>query len=89
MGDLKYINRICRTLPGQPCNLAYLTFFPAMEIGGFPASEFAVAETLGFSCFGFLASLFPRLLLLLAMVFPSKIAVIRCRDGRVMTAVIH
>jgi hypothetical protein len=49
---------------------SYFTFLPAIEIAGFPALEFAVAETFGFSRFGFLASLllfFPS-----AMVCPSK-----------------
>ena len=39
-------------------------------MAGFPALEFAVAETFGFSCFGFFASLL--LFLPLAMVCPSK-----------------
>ncbi|SDW77002.1 hypothetical protein SAMN04488001_1759 [Litoreibacter albidus] len=50
--------------------LSYFTFLPAIEIAGFPALEFAVAETFGFSCFGFLASLL--LFLPLAIVCPSK-----------------
>lgn len=49
---------------------SYFTFLPAIEIAGFPALEFAVAETFGFSCFGFLASLL--LFFPLAMVCPSK-----------------
>ena len=48
---------------------SYFTFFPPIANAGFPASELAVAETFAFSCFGFLASLFPRLLPL-AMMFP-------------------
>ena len=35
-----------------------------MAKAGFPSKELAVAETFGFSCLGFLASLLPRLLLL-------------------------
>lgn len=50
--------------------LAYFTFLPAIEIAGFPELEFAVAETFGFSCFGFFASLL--LFLPLAMVCPFK-----------------
>lgn len=49
----------------------YFTFFPATDITGFPATEFAVAWILGFSFFGFFASLFPRLLPL-DMIFPSN-----------------
>ena len=48
----------------------YFTFLPAIEIAGFPALELAVAETFGFSCFGFFASLL--LFLPLAMVCPSR-----------------
>ena len=40
----------------------YLAFFPALMFSGFPALEFDVAKTLGFSFFGFFASLLPRLL---------------------------
>ncbi|WP_209426370.1 hypothetical protein [Pararhodobacter sp. SW119] len=40
---------------------AYFFFSPS-DIG-FTAPELAVARTFGFSCFGFFASLFPRLLL--------------------------
>jgi hypothetical protein len=40
---------------------AYLPFF-SPSVTGFAAPELAVANTLGFSCFGFFASLFPRLL---------------------------
>jgi len=43
---------------------------PAIDIGVFPALEFAVAETFGFSCFGFFASLL--LFLPLAIACPSK-----------------
>ena len=51
----------------------YFTFLPLISRGGFPARELAVAETFGFSCLGFLASLLPRLLLLpLAMRGPFK-----------------
>jgi len=50
----------------------YFVFFPPIDKAGLPAREFAVAETFGFSCLGFLASLLPRLLLPLAMVCPSK-----------------
>lgn len=39
----------------------YLPFFSPSETG-FAAPELAVARTFGFSCFGFFASLFPRLL---------------------------
>ena len=39
----------------------YLPFFSPSETG-FTAPELAVAKTLGFSCFGFFTSLFPRLL---------------------------
>ena len=49
----------------------YFTFLPATEIAGFPALEFAVAETFGFSCFGFLISLL--LFLPLAMVCTSAV----------------
>ena len=41
---------------------AYFFFFSPSETG-FAAPELAVAKVLGFSCFGFLISLFPRLLL--------------------------
>jgi hypothetical protein len=47
-----------------------LTFFPAIATAGFPAKEFAVAKTFGFSCLGFLVSLL--LFLPLAIVCPSK-----------------
>lgn len=50
----------------------YFAFLPPIDSAGFPASEFEVAKTFGFSCFGFLASLFPRLLFPLPMVCPSK-----------------
>ena len=40
---------------------AYLPFFSLSEID-FDAPELAVARTLGFTCFGFLASLLPRCL---------------------------
>jgi hypothetical protein len=50
----------------------YLTFFPEIDSAGFPARGLAAAEALGFSCFGFLASLLPRMLLPLAMVGPSN-----------------
>ena len=39
----------------------YLPFFSPSE-SGFARPELAVAKTLGFSCFGFFTSLFPRLL---------------------------
>ncbi len=48
----------------------YLTFLPATFIPDFPAFEPAVAETFGLTCFGFLASLLPRLLLPLDIGFP-------------------
>ena len=43
-------------------------FFLAVASIGFAASEFAVADTFAFSFFGFLDSLFPRLLLPLPIV---------------------
>lgn len=42
--------------------LIYLIFFPATIIGDFPEFELAVADTFGLTCFGFFASLLPRLL---------------------------
>ena len=54
-------------------SLFYFTFFPPIASAGFPARELAVAETFGFSCFGFLASLLPRLLLPFDIVCPSKV----------------
>jgi len=36
--------------------MLYFTFLPATDIAGLPVSEFAVAETFAFSCFGFLTS---------------------------------
>lgn len=50
--------------------VAYLTFLPATTIDAFPAFESAVAEIFGLTCFGFLASLLPRLLLPLDIGFP-------------------
>ncbi|MGI3213346.1 hypothetical protein ACROSR_19870 [Roseovarius tibetensis] len=44
-----------------PIYLTLLAFFAPSETG-FSAPELAVAKVLGFSCFGFLTSLFPRLL---------------------------
>lgn len=41
---------------GRRFNRPYFTFFPAIDSAGFPACEFAVAKTFGFSCFGFLVS---------------------------------
>ena len=40
---------------------SYFSFFPPISNAGLPATELAVAETFGFACFGFLASLLPRL----------------------------
>ena len=48
----------------------YLTFLPDPILSGFPAFESAVPETFGLTCLGFLASLFPRLLLPLDICFP-------------------
>jgi hypothetical protein len=45
----------------------YLIFLPAIATAGFAASKFAVAGSLALTCFGFLTSLFPRLLLPLAI----------------------
>lgn len=60
----------------------YFAFFPPTDGAGLPASEFAVAETFGFSLFGFLASLFPRFLPL-AIVCPSNVQ----RSGAGLTRV--
>ena len=57
--------------------LAYLPFFSPSDTG-FTAPELAVASTLGFSCFGFFASLFPRLLL----PFPITTSKIELPDRR-------
>ncbi|MFW2541429.1 hypothetical protein ACN2XU_02220 [Primorskyibacter sp. 2E107] len=56
--------------------LTYLRFFSPSETG-FTAPEFAVARVLGFSCFGFFASLFPRLLL----PFPIMTSQVKNRSG--------
>jgi len=56
----------------RPGSLLYFTFFPPIDSSGLPARELAVAETFGFSCFGFLASLLPRLLLPFDIVCPFK-----------------
>lgn len=50
---------------------SYFTFLPEIEIVGFPAREFAVAETFVFSCFGFLVSFL--LFLPLAIVCPYNV----------------
>lgn len=62
-----FVPQDCTGTVGQS---GYFTFLPAIETVGFPAMEFAVAETFGFSCFGFFASLL--LFLPLAIVYPSK-----------------
>jgi hypothetical protein len=51
-----------------PFQWSYFTFLPEIDSAGFPACEFAVAETFGFSCFGFLVSFL--LFLPLAIVCP-------------------
>jgi hypothetical protein len=51
--------------------MAYFIFLPAIESAGLPSLEFDVAETFGFSCLGFLASLLP--FLPLAIFSPSKL----------------
>ena len=57
----------------NPKRYDYFIFFPPIASAGLPSRELAVAETFGFSCLGFLASLLPRLLLLpLAMIGPFK-----------------
>jgi hypothetical protein len=43
--------------------IVYLTFLLTPILSGFEALELAVAETFGLTCFGFFASLLPRLLL--------------------------
>jgi hypothetical protein len=48
--------------------MAYFTFLFAIDTAGFPVREFAVAETFGFSCFGFLVSFL--LFLPLVMICP-------------------
>ncbi|WP_205388956.1 hypothetical protein [Sulfitobacter sp. JL08] len=53
---------------------SYVSFFPPISSAGLPARELAVALTLGFSCFGFLASLLPRLPPLpFVIVFPFSV----------------
>lgn len=64
------IARQPRRIAPETSGSGYFTFLPAIETVGFPAMEFAVAETFGFSCFGFFASLL--LFLPLAIVCPSK-----------------
>lgn len=44
--------------PPKRMKSAYLVFLPPI-FSGLPRLEFAVARTLGFSCFGFLASRLP------------------------------
>lgn len=57
------IGRKKRATPGQQRSghawVGYLTFLPAMVVPSFPCPEFAVANTLGVSFFGFLVSLLP------------------------------
>ena len=75
MGGLEQVSDVVRarvrnsaklnTSDGRnPIRFGYFTFLPPIASAGFPSSELAVAETFGFSCLGFLASLLPRLLLL-------------------------
>lgn len=50
----------------------YLPFFLEPIFSGFAAFESAVAETFGLTCFGFFASLLPRLLSFLDIRFPFQ-----------------
>ena len=60
-------------------------FFPPIESAGFPASEFAVAETFTFSFFGFLVSFL--LFLPLAILCPFKMQRINTRMVLLATVV--
>jgi hypothetical protein len=60
-------------------------FFLAVGIIGFAASEFAVADIFTFSFFGFLDSLFPRLLLPLPIMCSSFVQ----RSSLRMATIIH
>ena len=55
----------------SPASGSYFAFFPPIAIVGLPERELAVAETFGFSFFGFLVSLL--VFLPLAIVCPSKL----------------
>jgi hypothetical protein len=61
---------------------AQLFFFSPNETG-FVAPELAVARTLGFSCFGFFASLFPRLLLPFPMTSSQADVPVQRHAGRI------
>ena len=50
----------------------YLTFLLAPILNGFPVLESVVAEFFGLTCFGFRASLLPRLLLPFDIGFPFE-----------------
>lgn len=56
----------------------HFSYFPCLpgEIRGLAALELAVAKTFGFSCFGFLVSLLPRVLLPLDISMTSSV----CRE---------
>ncbi len=58
---MRVLHPVLRRLIGARPNRSYFGFFRPVSNAGLPASELAVAETFGFSCFGFLASLLPRL----------------------------